>query len=163
MLFRSRSLLPLATLQFSNVSFPSIVEGGGLDPLLQRAADRFVSDGDINISMTNDIFELGDRPSDLYTGRTSAVKQAISVVFHQAERLNREVSLLSTFELAYEKYNGADKKDLRGVVERDNNGKPLKYTPDEAFEIAISEARDIAGLTLGDFSRQMKEIGRAHV
>mgnify|MGYP003345439822 FL=1 len=71
----------------------------------------------------------------------------------------REISLLSTFELAYDKYNGADKKDLRGVVERDNNGKPLKYTPDEAFEIAISEARDIAGLTLGDFSRQMK--GRA--
>lgn len=154
-----RSLLPLATGQFSNVSFPSIVEGGSLDPLLQRAADRFVTDGDINISMTNDIFELGDRPSDLYTGRTSAVKKVLSAVFHQAERLNREVSLLSTFELAYEKYNGAEKKDLRGVVERDANGKALTYTPDEAFEIAIGEARDIAGITLGDFSRQMK--GRA--
>jgi hypothetical protein len=154
-----RSLMPLATGDFSNVSFPSIVEGGNLSPLLQRAADRFVTDGDINISMTNDIFELGDRPSDLYTGRTSAVKQVLSAVFHQAERLNREVSLLSTFELAYEKYDGADKKDLRGVVERDANGKPLKYTADEAFEIAIGEARDIAGISLGDFSRQMK--GRA--
>ncbi len=151
-----RSLLPLVTGDFSNVSFPSIVEGGGLSPLLQRAADRFVTDGDINISMTNDIFELGDRPSDLYTGRTSAVKKVLSAVFHQAERLNREVSLLSTFELAYDKYNGAEKKDLRGVIERDANGKALTYTPDEAFEIAIGEARDIAGISLGDFSRQMK-------
>ena len=154
-----RSLLPLAKADFANVSFPSIVEGAQLPPLLQRAADRFVSDGDINISMTNDIFDLGDRPSDLYTGRTNAVKKVLSTLFHQAERLNREISLLTTFELAYEKYNGADKKDLRGVVERDANGKAAKYTADEAFEIAIGEARDIAGLTLGDFTRQMK--GRA--
>jgi hypothetical protein len=154
-----RSLLPLVTADFANVSFPSIVEGGQLPPLLQRAADRFVEDGDINISMTNDIFDLGDRPSDLYTGRTNAVKQTLAALFHQAERLNREVSLMTTFELAYEKYNGADKKDLRGIVERDGNGNPLKYTADEAFEIAIGEARDIAGLSLGDFSRQMK--GRA--
>jgi hypothetical protein len=153
-----RSLLPLAKADFANVSFPSIVEGGQLPPLLQRAADRFVSDGDINISMTNDIFDLGDRPSDLYTGRTNAVKKVLAGLFHQAERLNREISLLTTFELAYEKYNGADKKDLRGVVER-VNGAPVKYTADEAFEIAIGEARDIAGLTLGDFTRQMK--GRA--
>lgn len=154
-----RSLLPLVTADFANVSFPSIVEGGNFSPLFQRAADRFVADGDINISMTNDIFDLGDRPSDLYTGRTNAVKQTLAALFHQAERLNREVSLMTTFELAYEKYNGADKKDLRGIVERDGNGNPLKYTADEAFEIAIGEARDIAGLSLGDFSRQMK--GRA--
>lgn len=32
----------------------------------------------------------------------------------------------------------------------------MTYTPDEAFEEAIREAKHIAGLTLGDFSRQMK-------
>ena len=81
----------------------------------------------------------------------------MSGVFHQAERLNREVALLTTFELAYEKYLTADRKDIRGVVQRDpTSRRPLKYTPDEAFELAIEEARDVAGLTLGDYTRQMK-------
>jgi len=146
------------------MSFPSIVEGAKLSPLLRRAANRFVDDGDINISMTNDIFDLGERPSALYTGTTNTVKKVMSGIFHQAERLNREVALLTTFELAYEKYLTADRKDIRGVVQRDSTTRrPLKYTPDEAFELAIEEARDIAGLTLGDYTRQMKEIGRAHV
>ena len=153
----TRSLVPLVQGNFAQVSFPSIVEGGKLSPLLQRAADRFVDDGDINISMTNDIFELGERPSDLYTGKTNAVKKLLAGVFHQAERLNREVALLTTFELAYDRYLKADRKNIRGVVERDpTTQRPLKYTPDEAFDLAIQEARDIAGLTLGDHTRQMK-------
>ena len=93
--------------------------------------------------------------SDL--GTTNTVKKVMSGVFHQAERLNREVALLTTFELAYEKYLTADRKDIRGVVQRDpTSRRPLKYTPDEAFELAIEEARDVAGLTLGDYTRQMK-------
>jgi len=153
----TRSLAPLLTGQFMQVSFPSIVEGGKLDPLLQRAANRFVDDGDINISMTNDIFDLGERPSALYTGKTNTLKKIMSGIFHQAERLNREVALLTTFELAYEKFLNSDRKDIRGVVERDPTTRsPLKYTPDEAFDLAIQEARDIAGLTLGDYTRQMK-------
>ena len=153
----TRSLSPLVRGNFAQVSFPSIVEGGKLSPLLQRAADRFVDDGDINISMTNDIFELGEQPSALYTGKTNAVKKLLAGLFHQAERLNREVALLTTFELAYDKYLKADRKNIRGVIERDPaTNRPLKYTPDEAFELAIQEARDIAGLTLGDYTRQMK-------
>jgi hypothetical protein len=152
----SRSLAPLINGNFMQVSFPSIVEGGKLNPLLQRAADRFVDDGDINISMTNDIFELGERPSALYTGTTNNVKKGLAGLFHQAERLNREVALLTTFELAHDKLLKEPKKDIRGVIERDRTGQPVKHTPDEAFELAIQEARDIAGLTLGDFTRQMK-------
>jgi hypothetical protein len=87
------------------VNFPSIVEGGKLDPLMQRAADRFVDDGQIDISMTNDIMDLGGRPSEMYTGTSANIKKAMSGLFHQSERLNREVFLLSTFELAYEKYS----------------------------------------------------------
>jgi hypothetical protein len=153
----SRSLLPLVQGNFSQVSFPSIVEGGKLSPLLQRAADRFVTDGDINISMTNDIFELGERPSDLYTGKTNAVKKFMAGLFHQAERLNREVALLTTFELAYDRYLSGPRRNIKGVIERDPaTQRPLRYTPDEAFNLAIQEARDIAGLTLGDYTRQMK-------
>lgn len=152
-----RSLAPLVNGNFMQVSFPSIVEGANLSPLLKRAANRFVDDGDINISMTNDIFDMSELPSDLYTGKTNTVKKAMAGLFHQGERFNREVALLTVFELAYDKFLNADRKDIKGVVERDPaTNQPLKYTPDEAFELAIQEARDIAGLTLGDYTRQMK-------
>jgi len=59
----TRTLAPALQGQFMQMSFPSIVEGAKLSPLLRRAANRFVDDGDINISMTNDIFDLGERPS----------------------------------------------------------------------------------------------------
>jgi hypothetical protein len=58
--------------------------------------------------------------------------------------------------LAHEKFLKEPKTDLRGVVERDANGDPVMRTPDEAFDDAIEEARDIAGMTLGDYVRQMK-------
>jgi len=152
-----RSLAPVFQGNFMQTSFPSIVEGATLDPLLRLAADRFVADGDINISMTNDIMNMSDLPSELYTGKANTLKKVMGGLFHQAERLNREVALLTVFELAFDKYSGADRKDIRGVVERDPATKqPLKYTPNEAFELAIQEARDIAGLTLGDYTRQMK-------
>ena len=151
-----RSISPALKGQIMQMEFPSIVEGGKLDPLLQRAADRFVEDNDINISQTNDIMDIGGRPSELYTGRYNTVKRTIAALFHQSERLNREVTLLSTFELAYEKFLKEPKKDLRGVVQRDAKGDPISNTSDEAFELAITEAKDIAGLSLGDFTRQMK-------
>jgi len=153
----TRTFAPMAAGKFLEVQFPSIVEGGKLTPTLQRAADLFVADGDITISLTNDINNLAERPSGLYTGNYENVKKALSGLFHQSERLNREVVLMTTFELAYEKFKSADKTDLQGVIERDKTtGQPIKYTEAEAFEAAIAEAREIAGQTLGDFSRQMK-------
>ena len=153
----NRTFAPMAAGKFLEVQFPSIVEGGKLSKLLQRAADLFVADGDITISLTNDINNLSERPSGLYTGNYQNVKKVLSGLFHQSERLNREVVLMTTFELAYEKFSNADKTDLQGVIERDKTtGQPIKYTEEEAFEEAIAEAREIAGQTLGDFSRQMK-------
>ena len=153
----SRTFAPMAAGKFLEVQFPSIVEGGKLTPILQRAADLFVADGDITISLTNDINNLAERPSGLYTGNYENVKKVLSGLFHQSERLNREVVLMTTFELAYEKFKNADKTDLQGVIERDKTtGQPIKYTEAEAFEAAIAESREIAGQTLGDFSRQMK-------
>jgi len=138
------------------MQFPSIVEGGKLPPLLQRAADEFINQGQINISLTNDIFDLSDRPSELYTTRYEVIKKILSGLFHQSERLNREVALMSTFELEYERLLNAPKRDMRGFILRDANGDPEVYSPDEAFDAAIDEAKRVAGLTLGDFSRQMK-------
>lgn len=153
----TRTFAPMAAGKFLEVQFPSIVEGGKLSRILQRAADLFVADGDITISLTNDINNLSERPSGLYTGNYENVKKVLSGLFHQSERLNREVVLMTTFELAYEKFKNADQKDLQGVITRDKTtGQPIKYTEEEAFEAAIAEAREIAGQTLGDFSRQMK-------
>jgi hypothetical protein len=152
----TRTLKPIATGHIMQTSFPSIVEGGKLSPLLQEAANKFIEDGDINISMTNDIYDLGERPSSTYTGTANVFKKILAGPFHQAERMVREVSLLTTFELAHEKFSKEPKTDLRGVVERDANGDPVMRTPDEAFDDAIEEARDIAGMTLGDYVRQMK-------
>jgi hypothetical protein len=157
----TRTFAPLIKGQVMQVSFPSIVEGGKLDPLMQRAADRFVDDGQIDISMTNDIMDLGGRPSELYTGTSATVKKAMSGLFHQSERLNREVFLLSTFELAYEKYlkdfqRQPGMEGLKGVYLRDAQGNKIKNTPDQAFELAIEEATRTVALTLGDYSRQMK-------
>lgn len=152
----TRTLKPIATGHIMQTSFPSIVEGGKLSPLLQEAANKFIEDGDINISMTNDIYDLGERPSSTYTGTANVFKKILAGPFHQAERMVREVSLLTTFELAHEKFSKEPKRDLRGVIERDANGDPVMRTPDEAFDDAIEEARDIAGMTLGDYVRQMK-------
>jgi len=61
-------------------------------------------------------------------------------------------------------------KDARGVVQRDAQGQPMRSTYNattsagttkcfkEVFELAINEAKDIAGLALCDFTRQMKPI-----
>jgi hypothetical protein len=152
----TRTLKPIVTGHIMQTSFPSIVEGSTLSPLLRKAADKFIEDGDINISMTNDIYDLGERPSATYTGSANVFKKILAGPFHQAERMVREVSLLTTFELAHEKFLKEPKRDLRGVIERDANGDPVPRTPDEAFDDAIEEARDIAGMTLGDYVRQMK-------
>jgi hypothetical protein len=153
----TRTFAPMASGKFLEIQFPSIVEGGKLSPINQRAADLYVADGDITISMVNDLNNIGEYPSGLYTGRYERIKQVLSGLFHQSERLNREVVLMTTFELAYEKFSNADKTDLQGVIERDKTtGQPIKYTKEEAFEAAIAESREIAGQTLGDFSRQMK-------
>ena len=151
-----RMLKPAAKGLMFQMQFPSIVEGGKLSPLLQRAADRFIAEGQIDVSLTNDIFDLTERPSELYTTRYNILKKILGGLFHQSERANREVALMSAFELEYNRLLNSPKRDTRGVIERDANGNPVTYTPDEAFEGAIQEAKHIAGLTLGDFSRQMK-------
>lgn len=157
------------------VSFPTIAESGMLsmtlekpagiadadwDTSLQRAADKFIDDGDIEVSMTNDIYNLGETPSELQTGKANAVKKIMAGGFHHLESFNRQNAMLTTFELAYQKFLTDDVTDERGVVQRVDPSDPQsaarKYTPQQAFDKAIEEARDIAGLTLGDFTRQLK-------
>ena len=157
------------------VSFPTIAESGMLsmtlekpagiadadwDTSLQRAADLLIDDGDMEISTTNDIFSLGETPSELQSDKVNVVKKVMAGAFHHLESFNRQNAMLTTFELAYQKFLTDDVTDERGIVQRVNPADPQsaarKYTPQEAFDKAIGEARDIAGLTLGDFTRQLK-------
>jgi len=163
----SRTISPLARGTFSQIDFPSLTENKNLPPLLQRAAQRFIDDGSIDISVTNDVMNLGERPSALYTGTAATVKKVMSGLFHQSERMNREVVLLTSFELAYNKLlkdyqRQPGMEGLRGVYLRDAQGNKIKNTPDQAFELAIEEATRIAALSLGDYSRQMKGRYFAH-
>jgi hypothetical protein len=157
----TRTFTPLAKGALAQVNFPSIVEGGKLPPLLQKAANRFIDDGAVDISLTNDIFELGERPSSLYTGTSATLKKVMSGLFHQSERMNREIILLTTFELAYNKFlkdyqRQPGMEGLRGVYLRDAQNNKIKNTPDQAFELAIEEAIRVASSSLGDYSRQTK-------
>jgi hypothetical protein len=103
------------------------------------------------------MFDLSDLPTALYTGRLNAAKKAIAGPFHQMERLNREVTLMTTFELAFKKYLGSDRLDMYGVIQRDLQTKqPIKVTAKEAFEMAIQDAKHIAGITLGDSARTVR-------
>jgi hypothetical protein len=157
----TRTFTPLTKGNFAQVNFPSIAEGGKLPSLLQKAADRFIDDGVIDISLTNDIFELGERPSALYTGTSATIKKVMSGLFHQSERMNREIVLLTTFELAYDKFlkdyqRQPGMEGLRGVYLRDARNNKIKNTPDQAFELAIEEATRVTSSSLGDYSRQTK-------
>lgn len=157
------------------VSFPTIAESGMLsmtlekpagiadadwDTSLQRAANVLIDDGDIEISMANDIFNLGETPSELQSDKVNIVKKVMAGAFHHLESFNRQNAMLTTFELAYQKFLTDDVTDERGIVQRVDPADPQsaarKYTPQQAFDKAIGEARDIAGLTLGDFTRQLK-------
>lgn len=163
----SRIISPLAKGTFSQIDFPSLTENKNLPPLLQRAAQRFIDDGSIDISVTNDVMNLGERPSALYTGTSATIKKVMSGLFHQSERMNREIVLLTSFELAYNKLlkdyqRQPGMEGLRGVYLRDAQGNKIKNTPDQAFELAIEEATRIAALSLGDYSRQMKGRYFAH-
>jgi len=163
-----RTFSPLAKGAVMDMAFPSIVEGGKLTGILKDAAQQLLDEEQINISLTNDVLNVGSGPTAEYTGTYNAVKRGISALFHQSERLNREITLLSVVELAYEKLMSEPIKDAKGIIKRDAQGQPMRYTDNattsdgttqysqEALELAINEAKDIAGLSLGDFTRQMK-------
>jgi len=154
----TRTIKPLAKGDFLEVKFPSLAEGYSFknEPVLHRAAFELAQEGQYEISLVNDFMMLAEAPSALYTGYMATVKKIMSSLFHQTERLNREVVSITVFEMAYEKFTTEPKKDTRGVVERDAQGNPVMNTPEEAFQLAMAEAKDMVRASLGDFSRQMK-------
>ena len=71
----------------------------------KEAYQRAVADGIIDITLSHDIVGLAETPSALYQeGAEHAVMKYASSIFHGAEKFNREVVFMSSFDLAYQQY-----------------------------------------------------------
>jgi hypothetical protein len=108
-----------------------------LQPVLKTAYKRFMHDNDVNASLTHDFTGAG-REQDVpgvargIVGGYRTSVDFISAFFHHTERFQREIMLMTSFQLAYEKNVKDGKKD--------------------AFEDAIQQAKDLTGMSIGDFT-----------
>ena len=99
----------------------------------RKAYDWFVADGVIDITATYDQSGLASAPTDGYTGISNRAMQAITALFHNAERFNREVMAMSAFRSAMEKR--AKQKDQ-----------------DVAFKESTNEAKQLTRRSMFDYS-----------
>ena len=118
-----------------NWSFPSFSNKPGLfNERQKRAFDQFTADGLIDLTLTHDIVGLSETDSNLYTGRTQKVMGVLSAAFHGAEKFNREVVAMSSYDLAYERAKA--------------NG----LSEDAAHKKAIDEAKELTYKSMFDYS-----------
>jgi hypothetical protein len=82
---------------------PSLQRSSKLTPEQQAAYDRFVADGLIDITGTYDMSGLASKPTENYSGLPNKGMQVLTYLFHNAERLNREIIAMSAFNAAMEK------------------------------------------------------------
>ena len=114
--------------------FPTLARFKGLNDLQRKAYEQLVADGVIDITLSHDLVGMTEAPSNLYTGRSKTAMKWLSGAFHGAEKFNREVVSMATFDLAYEK------------------AKKAGYTDDAAFKKAISDAKDLTYKSMFDYS-----------
>jgi hypothetical protein len=118
-----------------NRAFPSLNNKPGLFTQIQQDAyDQFISDGLIDITLSHDLVGQADAPSNLYTGKTQTAMKWLSGAFHGAEKFNREIVAMSSFDLAYEK------------------AKADGYTDAAAFKKAVDTAKDLTYKSMFDYS-----------
>ena len=117
--------------------FPSLDRSTDLSATDRAAYDRFVADGLIDITATYDQSGLASAPTEQYTGLRNRTMQALTALFHNAERFNREIIAMSAFRAAMEKRKGyADQK--------------------KAFDESIQEAKDLTNRSMFDYSMPNK-------
>lgn len=93
-----------------------------------------VARGIINVSQSHEAANIGEEPSNEYTGRWNKIMYYVSLPFHAAEKFNREMAYMSTFDMAYRK---ALDKGL---------------TPEKAYDRALQEARDVTQETMFNYN-----------
>jgi hypothetical protein len=118
-----------------NRAFPSLNNKPEIfNPMQQAAYDQFISDGLIDITLSHDLVGQAEAPSNLYTGKTQTAMKWLSGAFHGAEKFNREIVAMSSFDLAYEK------------------AKADGYTDAAAFKKAVDTAKDLTYKSMFDYS-----------
>jgi hypothetical protein len=97
-----------------------------------------VNRGSIDTTLVHDSVSIGESPSQDYTGRWQKFMYYASLPFHAAEKFNREIAYMTSFELAYEK----------------NISKNM--TPEAAFDAALDQARDLTQETMFNYNSTNK-------
>jgi len=115
------------------LDFPTL-DRYNLTPAQRKAYEQLVADGVIDITLSHDLVGMTEAPSNLYTGRSKTAMKILSGAFHGAEKFNREVVSMATFDLAYEK------------------AKKAGYTDDAAFKKAIGDAKELTYKSMFDYS-----------
>jgi hypothetical protein len=110
----------------------------GLSKVEQAAYNKFVADGLIDITATYDQSGLASTPTENYSGARYKAMKALTFLFHQAERLNREVMAMSAFRTAYADATAAG------------------LSPRAAFTKAITNAKDVTNRAMFDYSSTNK-------
>ncbi len=115
------------------VLFPSLDRSSSLSKMDRAAYNRFVADGVIDITAAYDQSGLASAPTAEYGGMRHRAMQAVSALFHNAERFNREVVAMSAFRTAMEKRAGY--KDQQ-----------------KAFTESIADAKNVTTQSMFDYS-----------
>jgi hypothetical protein len=121
----------------SRVLFPSLERSSSMSRLDRAAYNKFVADGLIDITGTYDQSGLAASPTETYTGVRHRTMQALTALFHNAEKFNREVMAMSAFRTAMDK-----RKDY--------------INKQQAFAESIAEAKDITNRSMFDYSSANK-------
>ena len=124
-------------LRDNHVLFPSLDRSSKLSDIDRAAYNKFVADGIIDITATYDQSGLAAAPTDQYFGVKQRTMQALTALFHNTERFNREVMAMSSFRAAMEKRKGYSDQE-------------------KAFNESIADAKDTTTRSMFDYSSPNK-------
>ena len=130
----SRAALDQKTSVGTDADSKALPQGKTLADVYQYGVAR----GIINVSQAHEAANIGEEPSNEYTGRWNKIMYYVSLPFHSAEKFNREMAFMSTFDMAYRK--ALDK----GLV------------AEKAYEKALQEARDVTQETMFNYNMDNK-------
>jgi hypothetical protein len=109
-----------------------------LNPDEMRAVDAMRDRGIADVTLTYDLMDRRSVPTTKYIGAWKTATNMMGALFHNVERLNREVMYLTSFRLT--------------MNELEPQIKAKKMTRDEAIEQAIEQAVSDTYTALGNFT-----------
>jgi hypothetical protein len=127
-----------------NQVFKTDADGNKIPVSMADVYQHGVNRNVIDTTLTHDSVSIGEHPSSDYTGRWQKFMYYASLPFHAAEKLNREVTFMSSFDLAYDKM-------IKPVSE---GGKG--YTGEKAYAAALDAARDLTQETMFNYNTTNK-------